>query len=93
MLVVVMRTDFFFAVSAPVEFPTLATPLTGFERPANFVEPGDFSESAFLGFDRPTAFTGLCVFSCCAGCSGGRTTLSGSVSTASWTCILAASYG
>ena len=76
-----MRTDFFFAASAPVEFPTLAAHFPGFERPADFVEPGGFCESAFLGFDRPTPFTALCVFSGCAGCRGGRPMSSGSVCT------------
>lgn len=87
-----MRADFFFATSAPVELPTLATLFPGFHRPANFVEPGGFCESTFLGFERPTTFTALCVFSGCAGCCGGRAALSGSLSTTTWTRILASNY-
>ena len=82
-----MRPDFFFAASAALEFPTLATHFPDFERPPDFVEHGGFCESTFLGFERPTVFTARCVFSSCAGCRGGRPALSGSVSTASWTCI------
>ena len=93
MLAVPMRPDFFFAASAALEFPALATHFPGFERPPDFVEHGGFCESTFLGFERPTVFTALCVFSGCAGCRGGRPALSGSVSTATWTCISAPSYG
>ena len=77
-----MRPNFFFDTSAPLEFPTLAKLFPGFTMPADFVEVGGLCESTFLGFERPTAFMGLCVFSSCAGCRGGRATLSGSVSSA-----------
>jgi hypothetical protein len=74
------------------EFPTLATLFPSFTRPADFLEAGGFCSSTFLDFERPTTFTALCVFSGCAGCRGGRAALSGSVSTASWTCISTSSY-
>ena len=88
-----MRADFFFATSALVELPTLAPRVPGLQSPTDLVAAGSFCSSVFLGFDRPTAFTALCVFSGCAGCRGGPSPCSGNVVAASWTFISASSYG
>jgi hypothetical protein len=88
-----VRTCFFFATSGLVELPTFASLFPGLQGPADFVEPRGFSESVFLGFERPTALTARCVFSSVLGDRrGGRLALLGTDSTASWTWTSASTY-